>query len=252
MSKLKIVTYNLRCVYNRDGINSFIHRAVFARDKIKSENPDIVAFQEVTPKNLEVMKLLLPEYCFVGMFRTSNFDGEGLYTAIRNDSLEVLGFESVWLSPTPHIPGSRFENQSICPRICLQTELLHKESRKRIRLFNVHLDHISETARIQGIQAVFDFADSFEKDIPKVILGDFNAVPSSKTIEICNGREELTDVTANLAVTFHNYGQCGDKIDYIYMEKCLADRILAVNTWEDCSSGIYLSDHYPVCADIDF
>ena len=47
---MKIVTINQRCVYNRDGIQSFVHRGIILCDKIESERPDVIGFQEYRPK----------------------------------------------------------------------------------------------------------------------------------------------------------------------------------------------------------
>ena len=61
---MKIVTFTLRCAWRGDGINSFIHRAVAIYEKILAEKPTVIAFQEVIPASLEVLKRLLPEYEF--------------------------------------------------------------------------------------------------------------------------------------------------------------------------------------------
>ena len=249
---MKIATINQRCVYNKDETQSFIHRGIFLCDKIESEKPDVIGFQEVTPMTVKVLKGLLPEYDFVGQFRTENYDGEGLFTAVRKDTCDILGFETIWLSPTPYEAGSRFEEQSKFPRICVQTKIRHRESGKVFRLYNVHLDHVSDKARILGMGVVFDFADSFRDRAPIVILGDFNAEPGSETIEICNARKELCDVTSNIPASFHGFGQRTPvKIDYIYMSRELADLVKETKTWEDQINGIYLSDHYPICTELE-
>lgn len=248
---MKIATINQRCVYNRDGIQSFIHRGVFLCDKIEAEAPDVIGFQEVTPQTLKVLERLLPEYVFVGQFRSENYDGEGLFTAVRRSTCTVLGFETIWLSPTPYVPGSRYENQSKYPRICVETKVLHRASKRVFRLYNVHLDHISEEAKRLGIEQTLGFIDSFKDGAPVVLLGDFNALPESETMKKCNAREDLRDVTADISVTSHGYGQRANKIDYIYMSNELADRVVKVEAWTEKSADIWLSDHYPVCAELD-
>ena len=248
---MKIVTYNLRCVYDRDGINSFVHRAVALCDKIQSEKPEVIGFQEIVPKNLAVLEKLLPEYLFVGQFRNADYLGEGVFVALRKESCTLLGLETVWLSPTPYVAGSRFENQSKYPRICTAVKIRHIESGKIFRVFDLHLDHISEEARVLGIKAALKFVDSFADNAPKVILGDFNAEPDSEAIAMCNAREDISDVTDNIKVTFHGYGTTAIKIDYIYMEKELAEAVKKVEAWTDERNGVYLSDHYPVCAELE-
>ena len=248
---MKIVTFNLRCVYDRDGVNSFVHRAVFVRDKINTEKPDVVAFQEVTPKSLEVMQLLLPDYDFFGMFRSESYDTEGLYTAVRKDTCMLMGMEVAWLSPTPEVAGSRFECQSHCPRICLYTQVLHRATKKRISLFNIHLDHISHEARCLGMQAAFDFAARLGGGAPKVFLGDLNAAPDSAPLALFGNYSELCDLTAHIPTTFHGYGNDDMKIDYIIADRALADLAVSTEAWTDTKNGIYLSDHYPICTTLD-
>ena len=249
---MKIATINQRCVWDKDEEQSFIHRGIFLCDKIEKEKPDVIGFQEITPLTLPVLKRLLPEYEFVGQFRSADYDKEGLFTAVRKETCDILGFETIWLSPTPYVAGSRFEEQSHCPRICLEAKIRHRESNTVFRLYNVHLDHVSDKARILGMGVVFDFVDSFKDGAPVVILGDFNAEPDSETIEMCGERKDLCDITSHIPVTFHGFGKRDPvKIDYIYMSNELADRVKETKAWEDSINGIYLSDHYPVCAELE-
>ena len=261
---MKIVTFNIRCVYDGkyDGINSFIHRALFIADKIKSEKPDVIGFQEINEKNLAALELVLPDYLFVGQLRGPEYDGEGLYTAIRKETCSLIGLETIWLSPTPHVPASRFECQSEYPRICTATKIRHKESGRIFRVFNIHLDHVSDEARVLGIKAAVSFMNKFDDNAPAILLGDFNAHPESETIRFCNENSKLIDVTKNIKATFHNFFRQGisfdysesalAKIDYIYMSPELADITSSVNIWDDSKHGIYLSDHYPILAEINF
>ena len=40
-------------------------------------------------------------------------------------------------------------------------------------------------------------------------------------------------------------------IDYLYMTKELADKVVAYGQWDDVHEGIYLSDHTPIWADVE-
>ena len=64
-------------------------------------------------------------------------------------------------------------------------------------------------------------------------------------------RADLCDVTENIPVTFHAYGNKKLKIDYIYLSSSLADKLCSVEIWDDEQAGIYLSDHYPICAELE-
>lgn len=137
---MKLVTFNLSCDWNScDGINSFVHRAGMIYDRILEEMPDVLAFQEVIPRSLDFLRRLFPEYEFFGQLRTEHFDGEGLYTAVRRDTYDATAFEAFWMSPNPYEPGSRFPEQSECPRVCILTDLRNRKTGERLRLLNVHL-----------------------------------------------------------------------------------------------------------------
>ena len=257
MNTIKVVTFNARCVYfdktgESDGVRSFIFRAGYIYDKIQNENPDIILFQEFFKGHLDIMKKLLCEYEFFGHFRGEDFSGEGVYTAVKREKFQILGIDSYWLSPTPYTPGSRYENQSECPRTCLTIKVRDIVSGKIFRVLNTHLDHVSDEARILGIKQILEHLckENTEDKIPCIIGGDFNAKPLSETITYCNNFDKikLFDITDNIPVTFHNWGKMQEKIDYIYVSEDLKDKVQSVYAWEDEIYGMYLSDHYPVCA----
>ena len=58
-------------------------------------------------------------------------------------------------------------------------------------------------------------------------------------------------MTTEIPVTYHGYGTDAQKIDYIYVSEDITSAVNAVGAWETSFNGIYLSDHYPVFADVD-
>ena len=250
---MKIVTFNIRCPWkDRDGINDFIHRAGLIYDKVEAEKPEVIAFQEIRKPTLELLQKMFPDYSFFGTLREKDYTGEGVYTAIRKDACSVLATEVFWLSPTPFAAGSRFADQSKCPRVCLMTKIRHHATNQVFRLMNLHLDHVSDAARRQGIACVFSFLGDYEKreTLPTMLMGDFNADPESGVMQYCFAREDLVDATAAIPVTFHGYGSAQSKIDYILLSRSWEARVQSVTPWTDVHEGIYLSDHYPVCMEI--
>jgi endonuclease/exonuclease/phosphatase family metal-dependent hydrolase len=70
---------------------------------------------------------------------------------------------------------------------------------------------------------------------------------------MCNARGDLRDVTAHISVTFHGFQNADPvKIDYIFMSHELASCVKDAAIWDDTVNGTYLSDHYPVCAELEF
>lgn len=245
---MKIVNFNVRCVWNKDGINAFPRRAGGILTDIDAQKPDIIAFQEVSPEIYGFLTRYLTDYTFIGHGRLEDYNGEGLYIAFRN-SVKLINFDTFWLSETPYVPASRFEVQSKCPRMCV--DALFMADGKLVRVIDVHFDHISDEARILGIRQIFARIEEDKKksDSKIIILGDFNATPDSETIRICN-ECGYVDITADIPVTFHNYGQTQSKIDYIYTDEITAKKVKNVHIRDCMADGIYLSDHYPISAEI--
>lgn len=265
MENLKIVTFNLRCVYNApiDGINSFVHRAGLILDKLRAEKPHIVCFQEVSDAIRAFLESSLPDYGLVGHGRLEHYNGEGLSIAYRKDCMELFGLEQFWLSPTPYVPASRYPEQSIYPRLCVCATVKHKEMTQPVRVYNVHLDHISDQARILGITQIAEKAarESLCNPLPCFIMGDFNATPDSRTITYCKTGSPypMTELTEGIGETFHNFFRegstdpnAGKQIDYVLCDSETAKKAVQTEKWTDCANGIYLSDHYPICCTLDF
>ena len=247
---LKIVTFNIRCMPYQDGANAFIHRAGYVADKIAKEKPDVICFQEMVPYELDMLKKLMSEYDFFGQYNGYKPEQEGLFAAVKKDRFELAGLETIWLSPTPYEYGSRFEFASPHPRMCVMVHLRELETFKEFRVYNTHLDHRSEDARNKGLQMLLEFIDSQEKKkpLPSLLMGDFNAQKDSTTIEMC---KNFTELTTDIGDTFHGFGtkQGYGQIDYMFAIGRV-DKI-KVEKWQDCRNGIYLSDHYPIEADVE-
>ena len=91
------------------------------------------------------MKRMLPEYTFIGHFRDNDYTGEDLYTAILNERIQLLGFESYWLSPMPYVAGSRYENQSEYPRICFIGMLVAAQVYEKLKKYSLDIDKTEKT-----------------------------------------------------------------------------------------------------------
>ena len=255
---LKIVSFNLRCVWDGDDVNCFLNRAAGILQKISEEKPDVIGFQEGTEENIGYLRQHLNGYDIFYNQREADFSGEGIAVAVRTETVTLLGLDFFWLSETPEVPGTRYAIQSIYPRIC-QCLLMKKNDTKQLfRVYNNHLDHESDSARILGIRQVMERVakdSGMYGGMPVFILGDFNAEPGSETIEYCNNYEPfpIKDLTENVGGTFHDYGRLEEpvKIDFIYTDAKTAEKPHTVSKWTEERYGVYLSDHYPVSLEIE-
>lgn len=254
---MKLVTFNIRCDFGQDGKNNFDNRKALILRKIQAEKPDVIGFQEVLPHVQKWLRENLEGYTVVGCGRSAEFGDEAMTVAVRNETTELLGFQVFWLSPDPFLPGSRYPNQSECPRTCASVILNNREMPGPIRLYNTHLDHIGAQARMQGLSQILRQMedDSDQMPMPAVLMGDFNAVPDAVELSPIAQFESLSlsDLTAEIPVTFHNYGiadpeDMPSKIDYIFATPPF--RYEKAVCWTEEENGVYLSDHYPICVEI--
>lgn len=238
---MKIVTFNIRCDYNQDGENSFAARKELILRCIRRERPDIIGFQETLPHVVRWLRENLGDYTVAGCGREAELDGEHMLLACRRDSLQLLGLSTFWLSPTPEQPGSRYADQSICPRCCCEALLREEETNRVFRIFVTHLDHETAYAREEGLRLILK---QMGEATPTILLGDFNACPDAPELAPLRAHTALRDVTADSGPTFHNYGQAAEKIDYILATPEFLPE--STKVWADCENGVFLSDHYPV------
>ena len=252
--KLKVMTFNLRCINGGDGINEFENRAPKVLAAINGELPDLIGFQEATDDQRDFLrKNLSDNYVIVGCGRRQNYYGEGVPMAFKRDLFELVSFETFWLSDTPMIAGSKYENsdQSTCARLTVHAELIAKDLSAPIHFFNTHLDHKGAEARLLEMKAIMkkisDASGSY------VLTGDFNARPNSPEINELLNTElfKVNEATSNLTHTFHGFGKfdADHKIDYIFTN-CPSEKAYLVEANAD--DGIYISDHHPICATIEF
>ncbi len=244
---MKFVTFNIRCDYGQDGNNNYQFREPLIVETLRREMPDAVGFQEMLPHVKARLEQALPEYMLLGCGREKDFGGESMTVAVRKESFEPVKLDVFWLSETPNVPGSRFEEQSDCPRLCTHLLLRQKAENRLLHLYNTHLDHVSGYARTLGLQSVMKRIKQDEKEwpAPAVLMGDFNAEPGDAEMRTMEEYPAFKRVGAELPGTFHDFGRLDKplKIDYIYLAEL---EPVSCRLWTDEREGVFLSDHRPV------
>lgn len=246
---MKLATFNIRCDYGQDGENNFCFRKPLILEKLRREEPDVICFQEVLPHVAVWLKEALEDYYVIGCGRSETLEDEQMAIAYRKDRLNLIQMETFWLSETPYTPGSRYPRQSICPRTATEAVFEDMSDKTVFRLVNTHLDHEHPEARALGLAQILrklTTQDRLFPGVPAVITGDMNAEPDSPEMAALR-TAPYQNVTASIGVTYHGFG-CGDppcSIDYILTRGFACD---GVEKWTDCRGGVFLSDHYPVCA----
>ncbi len=249
---MKVVTFNIRGDFGVDGRNDFCHRKPLILRKLAEEQPDIIGFQEVLPHVAAWMRQALPEYDVVGCGREKDLTGEQMTVIFRRDRFQLISMQTFWLSPTPCVPGSRYAEQSGCPRTATELVLRDTETGKVIRVVNTHLDHVGSRARQLGLTQILRQLDAavFVPEAPVILMGDFNAEPDSLELQVFTQYPAYINAAERMGVTFHGFmtTDAYDQIDYIFIKGDV--RVIHAEKWMDMLDGVCLSDHFPVCVQL--
>ena len=249
---MKFVTFNIRLDCKWDGENNFEFRQPLILKVLREESPDIVCFQEVLPHVQTWLKENLPDYTVVGCGREIGLRGESVCVAFRRSLFSLIHMDTFWLSPEPFTPGSRYEVQSDCPRTAVEL-LLHLDGTEQVvRILNTHLDHQGEPARRLGLQQILHHLEAAPlfPDAPVILTGDLNAPPESPELSVFGAYPEYRNATEGIGFTYHGYMKgTPSPIDYIFIRGPITCN--KVEKWTHSENGVYLSDHYPVCADLE-
>ena len=244
----QIMTMNIRYPAPSDGEYYFPFRLPYIVEEVKSLRPDVLCFQEMLPFMYEALSSMLPEYAFIGIGRGQELDGESCRIAYLKDSLTLCATDTFWLSPTPDVPGSRYQDQSICPRICTWGKFYHIANHSMLYVLNTHLDHEGDGARRDGLSQILEKAHELleRQSLPLFITGDFNFTPSDPAYEMIEDAP-FEDLTAQLSGSFHAYGrESNTKIDYILTNQPKEE--FEIKLLHTGSNGKFLSDHDFICA----
>ena len=244
----KLMSYNLRCITPLDvGKKNWFYRADHILSDIEKEAPGIIGFQEATVWQYNFLVESLPDYDSVITYRDDAFNSEGcpiFYHTLRYTLVEKGSF---WLSETPEVMSRDWG--AACYRICSYVILTDNVSGKDFVVFNTHLDHVSDEARIKGMEVILQKIAQFG-DLPAVIMGDLNAEEDSATIaaateHFLDARYAAPDTVDTY--TFQNWGNFAEavRIDYFMISKT-GIRPLRYAVLDQPRDGVWSSDHSPI------
>ncbi|MFV0566701.1 MAG: endonuclease/exonuclease/phosphatase family protein [Flavobacteriaceae bacterium] len=255
--ELKVMSYNIKLDYPKEGKNSWNNRKPFFVNQLKYYGPDVFGVQEALPNQMKDIDSLMPAYGFVGVGRDNGSD-EGEYSAIfyKKEVFDVVQSSTFWLSETPGKVSMGWD--AVCNRVCTYVLLKAKTSNKQFWVFNTHFDHIGEKARVNSAVLILQKIKNINtKDYPVVLMGDFNMEETHKSITLI--KQDLNDskLIANLTFgpegTFNGFKfeePVTNRIDFIFVSPDIFVNKYAIlsDNW-NCQ---YPSDHLPVLVNIAF
>ena len=256
-SEITVMSSNVRCFSPTDYFKkSWFYRAKLIRDDINEVKPDIIGFQEVTWLHYGYLKDVMEGYDSVITYRDDFILSEGCPVFYREDKFELIDKGSFWLSETPDVMSKDWG--AACYRITSYVILKVKVTGKELVVFNTHLDHVSDEARIKGINVVLDKIKEFGGK-PSIIMGDFNAYVGSPTIkaayESFNDAHDVADINLQAGqkeATYQNWGAKLNqkRIDFFMVSKTGID-VKTYDVLDRTHDGVYASDHFPIYIEIE-
>jgi len=222
-----VATYNIRLKNDNDrkAGNGWERRAPIVAKLIQFHDFDIFGTQEGFKSQLEDLRASMPGYAYIGVGRDDGKEG-GEHSAIfyRTDLFDVVDHGDFWLSETPDRPGLGWD--AACVRICTWGKFRHKPSGREFLFFNLHMDHVGTTARVESAKLIKKKIIEFGSDLPTFLTGDFNVdqtSPSFATITeggMLRDSHAVADMVYDMNGTFNNYATDGfseERIDHIFV-----------------------------------
>jgi len=260
--KITVVSFNI-CSSNKSNTpNSWENRKQLINDFLKKGKFDIISFQEVLNPQLEFLTNTLHGYSVVSAGRKDGINnGEHCSIFFKTSKFDLLAKSYFWLSSNPEDPGS-IDWGAHLPRMVTWVKLQNIRTGHIFFLFNTHLSH-NEYAQNKSILLLLSKIKSIADNVPVIITGDFNMVPDSQPYKLITGNwhnyfsfsdayKISTFPVTEADNTLNNFKvkEGIKRVDYIFVNGYLD--VLNFKTYKITNGDMFISDHYPVMAELKF
>lgn len=249
--RLKVVSFNIRCCDDVDG-HAICERAPRLHAAIAPIDPDVIGLQEYRPKWEEhIEKYFGEQYELFNQYRSVE-SPESAPILWKRDKFRCLDKGYFWLSDTPDVESSGWDERFNCHRICEWVILEEKESGKCFTFMNTHYG-FGDAGQIKSGELIYARSQAIS-NLPTFLTGDFNLRPHSPGYQVlCRYFTDVNAATRNdLSPTFHGYHpekHPDPHIDYCFVNALVTpiDQKIIRDTFD----GKYPSDHYGLEIDIE-
>ena len=253
---IKLMTYNIKLDYPKEGENSWMERKDFMIGQIKFYEPDIFGIQEGMPNQMKDMDGMLANYSFVGVGRDDGKD-EGEYSAIfyNKNKYSIIESATFWLSQTPDKVSMGWD--AVCNRVCTYALFEDTVTKTKFWVFNTHFDHVGKVARYESSQLIIKKIKELNtENYPVALMGDFNLEEDNESIQfILKYLQDSKAVSKSGAFgpsgtfnAFEFHKPVTRRIDYIFVnESVTVNKYAVLSDSRDCK---YPSDHLPVYVEV--
>jgi endonuclease/exonuclease/phosphatase family metal-dependent hydrolase len=255
---LRVASFNLRYGTADDGANRWELRREFALDVVAELGAHVLALQEALDFQIAELRARFPNYRQLGQHRGGGSKDEFSGLLVDVERLEVEAWGELWLSPTPHVLGSKGWDAAL-PRMAVWARLRDRASDERFLALGTHFDHRGGEARLESARLLASTARERSHDfaLPVVLMGDLNAGETSAPCDALRAAGfvdsfRVLHPDAPQAGTFSAFRdeRDGAKIDYVWVTPNW--RVLEAEIVRPRREGRCPSDHDPVVAALAF
>ena len=253
-TEITICSFNIRGSNMDTGVNAWSNRKKMVIREFGNYQYDIVCMQEPLTDQIQ-------DFLSIGIYEWLGVSGQGtpdsdVFTPIfyNKKKLNVLDYGTFWLSETPDVVSRGWDGKF--PRICTWAKFRDIENCRSFYVFNTHLDHVGEVAKLEGARLICRKIKEMTAEEAVFITGDMNSTPETPPIhtflsEFSNSREIATEKSGP-AGTAHSYGKLypPSQIDYIFVNEYIS--VTKAITITKNSDPVYMSNHYPIVITADF
>ncbi len=250
---MRIMSFNIRC--GDVGKETWEDRIGIVSQTMLESEADSIGVQEATPGWMAALNENIGEkYAYVGVGRDDGAN-KGEYSAVfyLKDKYTALDSGTFWLSDTPDKVS--FGWDAACRRVCSWVVLENKQTGEKYVHLNSHFDHIGVAARENSVKLILDKAAEFT-DMPVVFTADLNVIQGSDNYNQFINSKILRDTKFDTSdtmsyCTYHDTKpekHAKDIIDYVLINDHFDT--IAYRVVTEGIDGRYVSDHYPIYADI--
>lgn len=265
-----IGSYNLR----REGFepnadHQWFLRSPLVKKMVVEHRPAVIGFQEAVKNQIDDLSGGMQDYAWFGTSRGARWFGvladEAVPLFYDTKQVDALDSGTFFINPGTYWIYD-VATKGLCPRICTWGLFKLKDSEKQFYVFNIHLDHLYEQARINGLNKVLEGMAKHVTDhsIPVFLIGDFNTDLTPEISNLLINFKDVRDEAKNVIGPRETSTGFGNKkpatcIDHILMEKSQTILVSNFETVLDpadvnpgqSGEGAYMSDHRAIFATLD-
>ena len=255
---INVMTFNIRYATPSAGLNQWENRKEKVAQTISYYHSDIAGLQEATEPQVRYLAEKLENYNWVGLGRDDGKSkGEFAPIFYSKDRLELVKWNTIWLSKTPKVPSKDWD--AALPRIATIAYLKRKSDGEVFVAINTHYDHKGEVARVESSKLISRTVNALKENYKVILLGDFNSTPKDEAMLTYteNGLSNTKDISKaehfgpiDTFTGFNSTERPDSQIDHILVSPEI--KVKSHATISQAWNGLYASDHHAVLVILSF